>query len=86
MSNHLIMARLGIIAACAALAACDRIDAAPAPADHWAMAADPQGGVWRMNTETGAMEHCTTGGDGEVHCIAASSPPSGAPAARQAGG
>lgn len=52
------------------LTACDPSGGSP----QWQIASDPLGGVWRINTETGEMDHCTLGGDTQVHCFGAPSP------------
>jgi hypothetical protein len=41
----------------------------PQPAARYAMAADTQGGVWRLDTQSGALDHCTSGSDEQVRCV-----------------
>lgn len=35
---------------------------------RWSIVSDQRGGVWRIDTETGVLDHCTLGADLQVHC------------------
>ncbi len=38
------------------------------PVARFSIVSDSQGGVWRLDTQTGELRHCTLGGDLSVHC------------------
>lgn len=63
-----------LVVAALALGGCEIRGGSPAqPSARFALAADEEGGVWRLDTQSGELKHCTAAGDGQVHCSAATS-------------
>ena len=57
-----------------ALGGCDMRVGGPAPpqsSSRFTLAADEQGGVWRLDSQSGELKHCTIAGDAQVHCSTA---------------
>jgi hypothetical protein len=44
----------------------------PQSSARYTMVADEQGGVWRMDTQYGTLDHCALASDAQVHCLRAS--------------
>jgi hypothetical protein len=64
-----------LVVAALALGGCEIRANAPAqtePALRYAMTADTQGGVWRLDTQYGTLDHCAVASDAQVHCVRAS--------------
>jgi hypothetical protein len=63
------------VVAAFALGGCEVRAGGPAqeqPAPHYTMTADTQGGVWRLDTQYGTLDHCAVAGDAQAHCVRAS--------------
>jgi hypothetical protein len=50
------------------LGSCTMSSQAPPVVARFEIASDGDGGVWRVDTQTGEMEHCRLGGDSQIHC------------------
>jgi hypothetical protein len=59
-----------LVVAAFALGGCSVRSEAPAQtAARYTMTADTQGGVWRLDTEYGTLDHCAVGSDAQIHCV-----------------
>jgi hypothetical protein len=59
-----------LVVAAFALGGCTVRSEGPAQSSaRYTMVADEQGGVWRLDTQTGALDRCTVTSDGQVQCV-----------------
>ena len=61
------------------LAACDRPGSSRSSGKlaRWTIAADPKGGVWRVDRQTGDLQNCIAGADNIITCRDAPMPTAG---------
>jgi len=61
-----------LIVAALAVGGCEVRGGGSAPASaRFTLAADEEGGVWRLDSQSGELKHCMAGNDAQVHCSAA---------------
>jgi hypothetical protein len=59
-----------LVVAAIALGGCTiRSEGAAPSSARYTMVADEQGGVWRLDTQSGALDRCVATADGQVQCM-----------------
>ncbi len=59
-----------LVVAAFALGGCEvRAGGQSAPSARYTMVADEQGGVWRLDTQDGALDRCAVASDAQVRCV-----------------
>lgn len=64
----LVAAALSVGAVLGSCTGSGPVQAQTAPAARWAVVADSQGGMWRVDTQTGETDHCRVSASGEMQC------------------